>query len=111
MKNKRPDPWAAKLGLSEKEWSTFQGRLTHAVKAVEMLRAKLPEAFERLSGHPALDPATHTLSPDAQRWIDTIVADLLSVQNSRPRHRPKPAKAKLKSGPKVVSMLTARRKR
>lgn len=112
MKNKRLDPWAAKFGFTEREWVVFQGRLTHARKAIDMLRERVPEAFLRLRGHTALDPQTHALSAEAQQWISTIVADLLDVQRtSAPRRRATPAKAQLKRSLHIVRADRVRKKR
>lgn len=106
MRNKRRDPWAEKFGFSDKEWTLFQARLTHAEKAIEMLLARAPEVFERVFHRSATNPNTHALSAEAQQWIDCVIADLLHVHRQRPT-RAKPAKATLGAKFHVV----ARRKR
>lgn len=87
MRSKRRDPWAAKLGFTDKEWVTFQSRLTHATKAIDMLRERAPEVFERLYGQLAINPKTAELTPDAKNWMNHIVADLLITQHRRRHHR------------------------
>jgi hypothetical protein len=93
MPNKPRDPWALKYGFTNKEWAVFQGRLTHARKAIEMLMERAPELFEQLHGHAALNPRTHELTNEYQDWINTVVKDLFHVQQRRPL---KTAKATLK---------------
>jgi hypothetical protein len=106
MRSKPPEPWALKHGFSDKEWTLFQTRLTHAKKAIEQLMERAPELFEQLSGQSAVNPKTHELSTDYQAWIDTVVNDLFSVQRRRPL---KVAKATLTN--RSTLKLVPRRKR
>lgn len=96
MPRKSLDPWAAARGFTDREWTLFQTRITHARKAIDTLRERAPEVFKHVFGHSPYKAHTHQLSKEAQAWIDTIVGGLLDVQRTRPRpHRPKPAKATL----------------